>query len=343
MIELDPVETFRQEAGELLDSLESALLDLGSTPHDKDLVDTAFRALHTLKGSGSMFGFDRVAAFTHDFETAFDLIRKGEIEPNGDIVSVSLAAKDHIRALIEDPVSTDAAIGDSILDDLQRYLGPPAAPPAWSIRVTFEPDILRNGTNPLALLDDLRGLGTCRIVPDLSNVPELDALDPASCLIAWDVTLDSSCSQSEIEDVFLFVRDEMTLALARPGDAAQAPPILANDPPPEPQQAPAQSPPAQSPPAPVPQADRPEPLRRADDKGATVRVQAEAGRTDGPRRRTRHRPGPAQPARQCRVGPCDQVDRGGGRAPRVRAAGLHDGGPHGADGIAVRPIPPPRP
>ena len=74
-MELDPTETFRQEAAELLDSLETVLLDLGQTPQDRDLIDAAFRALHTIKGSGAMFGFDKVAAFTHDFETAFDLIR----------------------------------------------------------------------------------------------------------------------------------------------------------------------------------------------------------------------------------------------------------------------------
>ena len=65
-----------------------------------------------------MFGFDQVAAFTHEFETAFDLLRKGQIEPNGSIISVALAAKDHIRALIESPQSTDIVIGEAILDDL---------------------------------------------------------------------------------------------------------------------------------------------------------------------------------------------------------------------------------
>ena len=51
---------------------------------------------------------DRVAAFTHDFETAFDLIRKGSIAAEPDIISVSLSAKDYIRSLIEDPDATDA-------------------------------------------------------------------------------------------------------------------------------------------------------------------------------------------------------------------------------------------
>jgi two-component system chemotaxis sensor kinase CheA len=49
----DPAEIFRQESAELLEQLEQALLDLEQRPGDHDLIDTAFRALHTIKGSGA--------------------------------------------------------------------------------------------------------------------------------------------------------------------------------------------------------------------------------------------------------------------------------------------------
>ena len=124
MTTLDPAEVFRQEASELFDALEGALLDLGLRPDDRELVDTAFRALHTIKGSGAMFGFDEVASFTHEFETAFDRVRKGEIRPDQDLISVALAAKDYIRTLIEAPETTDSIIGDAILDDLHRLVEP---------------------------------------------------------------------------------------------------------------------------------------------------------------------------------------------------------------------------
>ncbi|MGY3124019.1 chemotaxis protein histidine kinase CheA [Bradyrhizobium sp. S3.14.4] len=121
---MDPTEVFRQEASELFEVLEGALLDLGQRPDDRELVDSAFRALHTIKGSGAMFGFDKVASFTHEFETAFDRVRKGEIKPTQELISVALAAKDYIRALIEDPQSTDDIIGEAILDDLKRFVFP---------------------------------------------------------------------------------------------------------------------------------------------------------------------------------------------------------------------------
>ena len=202
MTSLDPAEVFRQEASELFETLEGALLDLGLRPDDRELVDTAFRALHTIKGSGAMFGFDKVASFTHEFETAFDLVRKGEIKPTEDLISVALAAKDYIRALIETPETTDSIIGDAILDDLKQFIHPArhpshAAAPAeiiavaesrssgWQLRLEFDSHILRNGSNPLDLLDDLRQLGSCFAVPLTDDVPLLDELEPEDCLLKW--------------------------------------------------------------------------------------------------------------------------------------------------------------
>jgi two-component system chemotaxis sensor kinase CheA len=89
----DPVEIFRQEAQELLEEIEQGLLDLAHRPGDRDLVDAVFRGLHTLKGSGAMFGFDALAAFTHHCETAFDRVRKGEVAATSELVGAVLAAR----------------------------------------------------------------------------------------------------------------------------------------------------------------------------------------------------------------------------------------------------------
>jgi two-component system chemotaxis sensor kinase CheA len=230
---MDPTEVFRQEASELFEVLEGALLDLGLRPDDRELVDSAFRALHTIKGSGAMFGFDKVASFTHEFETAFDRVRKGEIKPTQELISVALAAKDYIRALIEDPQSTDDIIGEAILDDLKRFVSSdqPAAPVAeiveapplapveskqagWHLYLEFESHILRNGSNPLDLLEDLCKLGPCFVVPVTDGIPFLDEMEPEDCYLKWDVKLHAACDKDAIDDVFMFVSDEMKLTLS---------------------------------------------------------------------------------------------------------------------------------
>ena len=241
MSAMDPTEVFRQEASELFEVLEGALLDLGQRPDDRELVDSAFRALHTIKGSGAMFGFDKVASFTHEFETAFDRVRKGEIKPTQELISVALAAKDYIRALIEDPQSTDDIIGEAILDDLKRFVFPDqaavpvveiaAAPPlapaepkqaGWHLYLEFESHILRNGSNPLDLLEDLCKLGPCFVVPVTDGIPFLDEMEPEDCYLKWDVKLHAACDKDAIDDVFMFVSDEMKLTLS-PLEQVEAP------------------------------------------------------------------------------------------------------------------------
>jgi len=72
-------QAFIEETRELLAELETTLLAVEDAPTDSELIAKLFRALHTIKGSSSMFGFDDIALFTHDIETAYDLIRNGEL------------------------------------------------------------------------------------------------------------------------------------------------------------------------------------------------------------------------------------------------------------------------
>lgn len=307
MSAMDPTEIFRQEASELFEVLEGALLDLGQRPDDRELVDSAFRALHTIKGSGAMFGFDKVASFTHEFETAFDRVRKGEIKPTQELISVALAAKDYIRALIEDPQSTDDVIGEAILDDLKRFVSfdqpaaavveiaeaPPLAPggskqAGWHLYLEFESHILRNGSNPLDLLEDLCKLGPCFVVPVTDGIPFLDEMEPEDCYLKWDVKLHAACDKDAIDDVFMFVQDELKLTLS-PLEHVEAPApaplfqLLDEEPAP---MAEMPAPPVELPAAPVAEQpvvktepkSRPEPKPEAkrEERGiATVRVQAE--------------------------------------------------------------------
>ena len=254
----DPADIFRQEASDLLEQLEQALLDLERQPGDRDLVNTAFRALHTIKGSGAMFGFEEVAAFAHEFESAFDKVRKGQTPATPQLVSIALNAQDFLRTQIETPEKADAIIGVCILADLRKLVQDGATPSAlnatvptasapqpeparpgagFDIAVRFHRDLLVNGTNPLRLLDELRALGVAEITPTPETVPPLEEIDPSACHLGWRVRLLTTVKRSAIEDVFVFVLDEMDLkidelaeteaALARP--VAAAPPTAPAD------------------------------------------------------------------------------------------------------------------
>ncbi|HYH22629.1 MAG TPA: chemotaxis protein CheA [Azospirillum sp.] len=226
----DPVQIFIEEAAELLTQLEDALLRLEGAPHDRDLVDTVFRALHTIKGSGAMFGFDAVAAFTHHLENAFDLVRNGRIVLTPALIGVALASKDLIRTMMERPSEVDPRAADALLAAVAEHVGedrsgavPSVAgapadagggrPATWRIRFRLARDAMVMGTNPLLLLDELRALGTCSVAVRTDGIPPLAEMDPTGCYLAWDVTLTTGKPESAIQEVFMFVIDDMELRI----------------------------------------------------------------------------------------------------------------------------------
>ena len=240
MSETDPIAVFMTEATELLEQIEAGLLDLTRRLDDKDQIDTVFRGLHTLKGSGAMFGFDALAAFTHHCETAFDRVRKGDVPATQELVSAVLNAQDHMRALLEQPngdhdeTSTrllgalhaavegaprdeDAALAVSAEATPALAVGKTTGVRTWRIRFGLPANSMANGTNPLGLLDELRELGECTIIADTAGVPALDEIVPTDIYLAWDVTLTMDGGREEIEDVFIFVMDDMQLEITEVG------------------------------------------------------------------------------------------------------------------------------
>ncbi|MBY5409358.1 chemotaxis protein CheA [Rhizobium leguminosarum] len=243
MSTLDPVAVFRTEAAECLEAIEAGLLDLTHQLDNKDLVDAVFRGLHTLKGSGAMFGFEALAAFTHHCETAFDRVRKGEVPATSELVAAVLAAQDHMRALVDQPDADHGDIAHKLLAQLQAAVGgkavaaaavpvavaapaavreTPAKKSSWRIRFSLPANSMANGTNPLGLLDELRDLGECIVRANTSAIPALDELVPTDLHISWDVTLTSEQDRSAIDDVFIFVLDDMELGVEEIGPTAAA-------------------------------------------------------------------------------------------------------------------------
>lgn len=121
--------SFREEAREVLVDLESALLELNDNREDMELVSRTFRALHTIKGSGAMFGFEDLATFTHNLENAFDEVRNGRLPITSELIDLTLEALDQIRAMLEEGANgvplPDAAACAEILAKVRHLTGKP--------------------------------------------------------------------------------------------------------------------------------------------------------------------------------------------------------------------------
>ncbi|HRR68267.1 MAG TPA: chemotaxis protein CheA [Desulfomonilia bacterium] len=225
-----PKQVYREEAFELLSDLEDALIELEQQPGDLDTVNRIFRAMHTIKGSGAMFGFDEIATFTHTIETVYDLIREGKLSVDEDLISLTLRSCDQIKAMLsasEGEGQADDALTLEISSAFKRLI--PAEPDdaaqnarcgiseggeedidekaEATFRIRFRPhrELFQNGTNPVPLLNELRSLGHARIICHLKDIPDLHEIDPEACYTSWDIILTTDKEDNAIRDVFIFV------------------------------------------------------------------------------------------------------------------------------------------
>lgn len=227
------VQAFKDEARELLGDLEEALLEMEETPEDLAVVGRVFRTMHTIKGSGAMFGFDDIASFTHSIETVYDLVRNGNLPVTKELVTLSLSARDRILAMLEAAESgsaVDETLNEQVIVGFRQLL--PTLPPrtgydgaaaeemvqdaaslTYRIRLRPDPGILGSGINPLCLLRELKEFGPCTIVAHTSAIPQLDAFDPEQCRLFWDIILSTTAGKDAIDDVFMFAADDCEVTI----------------------------------------------------------------------------------------------------------------------------------
>ncbi len=233
---------FLSEAQEQIEGLEALLLQLEDRPDDTELLNALFRCAHTVKGSAGLFGLDDIVGFTHHVETLLQRLREGRVVLTPALSTLLLRCNDQIRALVAEAGGepADAAAAEqrgALVAELQAAAGVTAAPSAdelpaeprveaplqrpWHVSVAFGRDVFRNGMDPLAVLNYVRGLGdVTHMVCDVGGVPALDELDPESCHLEFIFSLVSEASREQIEDAFSFVREDCQLHVMNPGATA---------------------------------------------------------------------------------------------------------------------------
>lgn len=238
-----------EETRELLVELERGLLELEKAPDDMGKVDACFRAMHTIKGGGAMFGFDEISRFTHDVETVLDRVRTGELPVSEELLTLTLEAKDHILSLLEapdhkpDPALTAAS--DALLASFAAYMPAegqapeavatehpasfevdeetgyacaalPGPPGIYWIRFRPAARMLHSGNDPVRLLAELDTMGLVRAMRH-GPMPDLDDQDHAPDEIhgVFDMMVRTPCGANSLRDVFIFVEDESDITIER--------------------------------------------------------------------------------------------------------------------------------
>ncbi len=119
------IQDFLTESGELLEQLEGDLVNLEQACDDLELINTIFRALHTIKGSASFLALTPLVAIAHASETALNAARNGNLAITPEVMDDLLAATDALRTQFDElnAGNTDLTEADPTLVDRLANLG----------------------------------------------------------------------------------------------------------------------------------------------------------------------------------------------------------------------------
>jgi len=234
----DALLTFTIESTELLENMESGLLELENIEEPSETINDIFRTAHTIKGSAGLFGLDHIVRFTHVVESVLDRLRDGKLTISKNLIAALLPCCDHINRLITDisngnleenhEVTHD---GNILLGVLHPYLETSPAPKTavvpnqtttesvetiaaddketgnWHLFLQFNESCLRDGMDPFSFI---RYLGTFGEILNLTTftheIPEVEDMDPESNYLAFEIILKSDADKQSIESVFDFVQ-----------------------------------------------------------------------------------------------------------------------------------------
>lgn len=94
-------EDFIEESTEIIESLDKELLKLEKDPGDKELLNSIFRSMHTLKGSAGFLNFGTIKDLAHKLENLLDKLRNGKLKVNSKIMDALLSGLDYLKSMVK--------------------------------------------------------------------------------------------------------------------------------------------------------------------------------------------------------------------------------------------------
>ena len=94
------LESFIVETREIFEKFGQDLLALEKGSADSDLLNSIFRAVHTVKGTSSFLGLEQMTELAHNFEDVLNKLRRGELQVSSDKMDVMFDAYDLMKVLL---------------------------------------------------------------------------------------------------------------------------------------------------------------------------------------------------------------------------------------------------
>ena len=171
---------FMEESQEHLNKLNQLSLDLERNPEDMEVVNAIFREAHSVKGMSASMGFESISELTHKVEDLMDVIRKGIVTINPDIIDVLLKSIDVLEAQLsavdkdEDP---STYLGDIIEQLMAVALGESVSKKPVQEHAATEPKPVQEPQKPTEVShDDSRVYKVVLRVDPKGSKPHVKAL-----------------------------------------------------------------------------------------------------------------------------------------------------------------------
>jgi len=92
---------FIDESREILNRFEETLVQLEQSPNDDELLNTIFRAAHTMKGNGATIGNDAIVELAHAAEDLLAQLRDRRFGITPQLITLLLSCGDYLKALVD--------------------------------------------------------------------------------------------------------------------------------------------------------------------------------------------------------------------------------------------------
>ena len=118
------IDMFIEEAREQLQNLNQVILDMEKKGVNDEYVNSAYRIVHTIKGSASVLGIEHIRDLAHTMEDLFDSLRESEEKLTDEMINLLFRSLDSIEKMIHE-LSTNGKIrtkGHEIIKQMQGLI-----------------------------------------------------------------------------------------------------------------------------------------------------------------------------------------------------------------------------
>ena len=202
------VNDFIQEALELLESLNENFIELEKQPDNKEILNTIFRAAHTVKGSAGFLGFQNIVELAHSAENILNKLRQGEISLTSEMTDELLKTMDILKSMII-TVSETGSEGEPPegnaelirkLNALSEGSGAAASePPSSSISAAVPPEVKKETRAAESSAAPAQNSGPSKASPAAGGTPS----GKKRARSLGDILLeDNLISKEELEEIY---------------------------------------------------------------------------------------------------------------------------------------------